>query len=377
MDTTQTPASPPSWRRLPWGLLGMLALVAAVERSVQRDELGFSTNAAMSWRAGGKAAYRQAKRADILCFGDSQVQFQVLPKVLRERTGRKAYNLGLFAGPPPASYFQLKHALDSGARPKALVVDFQPGLLEMGPAAQARLWPEMLTTRDALDLACTARDASFFATVALGRHLPSYRARHEGRALVLAALRGEDLRKFNTFWYSPLWRNWRLNDGATVMPRGQPPLAALNPAEVAYVSRPWVRDPVSAHYMRKFLSLASTRKLPVYWLLPPNHPLVQARRDELGMDLEYTRFVRAMLAIYPDVTVIDARRVGFPREAFADVAHLDADGSIVLSSSVADVLAKRAGETERWVNLPPYRRETGAVAIEDMNESRLAMKVQP
>ena len=373
MDTNATRS--PRRRRLPWGLVGMLALVAAVERSIDRDELAFSTNAAMSWRAGGKAAHRQARRAEILCFGDSQVQFQVLPQVIRQRTGRRTYNLGLFAGPPPASFYQLKHALDAGARPRAIVVDFQPNLLEMNPTSQARLWPELLSTADALDLARNARDASLFASVALGRFLPSYRDRHEARALLMASLRGENLRKFNTFWYSPLWRNWRLNHGATVMPRAPAPLSELNPAEVAYVSRPWVRNPVTARYMRKFLSLAASGNVPVYWLLPPNHPLVQRRRDELGMDAEFTRFVHNMQDRYPNVTVIDARRAGFPREAFADVAHLDLDAASCLSLGVADVLAK--GGPERWVDVPGYRAGPAADGVEDINASRLAMKVMP
>lgn len=375
MDGTAERGS--GWRRLPWGLIGMLALVVVVERAVHKDELSFSTNAAMSWRYGGKAASRQARRADILCFGDSQVQFEVLPKVLRTKTGRRAYNLGLFAGPPTASFYQLKHALDAGARPSVLVVDFQPNLLETKVEDQARLWPELLTTRDAADLAFTARDASLFARVALGRYLPTYRDRLEVRAVLTSALRGENLRKVNTFWYSPLWRNWKLNDGATVMPVNPNPITALNAAEVAYVSRPWARDPVSARYMRRFLGLAASRKIPVYWMLPPNHPLVQARRDELGMDAEYTQFVRAMQSRYPNVTVVDARRAGFPAEAFADVAHLDRRGSYALTVGVSEILGKPPESGGRWVAPPPYRELPAEVAIEDVTESRIAMKVQP
>jgi len=363
--------------RLPWGLFGMIGLVALIERGVDRDEMSFSTNAAMSWRHGGHAAGREAVRSEILCLGDSQVQFQLQPRVIEHRTGRTAYNLGLWGASPPGSYYQLRHALAAGAKPTALVVDFQPKALELNPDTQTRLWPELLTTREAAELSWTARDPTLFAKIALGLYLPSYRDRYEARLLLPAACRGEDLRRINLYWISPLWRNWNFNRGATVMPRNPVPPTAMSEAELANVSKPWTRDRVAVTYMRRFLALAASRKIPVYWVIAPDHPLIHASRDALGRDEEFTHFARSIQGEFPGVTVVDARASRFPAEVFVDVIHLDRQGAHTFSAGVAEVLARRPGTAARWVELPAYRDVPAEVAIEDLNESRVAMKIVP
>ena len=55
---------------------------------------------------------------------------------------------------------------------------------------QVRLWPELLTLGECLDLSWTARDPSFFAALAVSKALPSARARFEIRARLAAALDG-------------------------------------------------------------------------------------------------------------------------------------------------------------------------------------------
>ncbi len=363
--------------RLPWGLVGMIGLVALIERGIDRDELSFSTNAAMSWRHGGHAAGREATGSEILCLGDSQVQFQLQPRVIEHRTGRTAYNLGLWGASPPGSYYQLKHALAAGAKPTALVVDFQPKALELHPASQTRLWPELLTTLEAAEVSWTARDPSLFARIALGLHLPSYRDRYEARLLVSAAFRGEDLRKGNLYWISPLWRNWKFNRGATVMPRNPVPPTTISQATLANHTKPWSRDRVAVTYMRRFLALAASRRIPVYWVLAPDHPLIHAKREELGQNEEFTRFARSLLREFPGVTVVDARRSRFPAEVFVDLIHLDRQGAHTFTSGVAEVLARGPDPNARWGELPAYRDIPAEVAIEDLNESRVAMKIVP
>src|SRR4051812_42261979 len=111
----------------PWGTMGMIVVVATVELLVHRvEDRHFTTNAALSWAYGGRAADRKAAGRDVLCFGDSMVKFGVAPRVLEDRLGTKAYNLALYAGSPTASYFLLRRALEAGARPSAILVDFQP-----------------------------------------------------------------------------------------------------------------------------------------------------------------------------------------------------------------------------------------------------------
>src|SRR5690349_12144950 len=96
---------PPRPRRgaWPWGLIGMLGLVAAAEASVRRHEdADFTTNIATSWRFSAHQAARRATKCEVLCFGDSMVKFGLLPRVIESRIGRSAYNLAAYAGPPAA-----------------------------------------------------------------------------------------------------------------------------------------------------------------------------------------------------------------------------------------------------------------------------------
>src|SRR4051794_38759437 len=61
-------AYPPGRMRLvPWGLLGMLGLVVAVERFVASHEFDLTANPMfLDWRESGRASRRQAARAEVL-----------------------------------------------------------------------------------------------------------------------------------------------------------------------------------------------------------------------------------------------------------------------------------------------------------------------
>jgi hypothetical protein len=101
-------------RAIPWGLLGAIALVALVERHVARDP-DYASKVAASWRFKDRHVASRARQRDILCFGDSHLQFGVLPKILAERTGRRAYSFAIHRGPAPANYFSaLILARDAG-----------------------------------------------------------------------------------------------------------------------------------------------------------------------------------------------------------------------------------------------------------------------
>src|SRR4051794_23517903 len=98
-----------SGRALPWGLLGMLALVGAVERTVIRGNLALRNGRAESW---GRTArdVKPARGCDVLLFGDSLVKSGLIPRALGRGTGRSTFNLAVVGGSAPSSYFLLRRA---------------------------------------------------------------------------------------------------------------------------------------------------------------------------------------------------------------------------------------------------------------------------
>src|SRR5206468_683747 len=70
----------PARRVLPWGLLGMTALVAAVELQLVRKNPECASTVAWSWRYKGSHVERAARGQQVLCFGDSLVNFGVIPR---------------------------------------------------------------------------------------------------------------------------------------------------------------------------------------------------------------------------------------------------------------------------------------------------------
>ncbi len=92
------------------------------------------------------------------------------------------------------------------------------------------------------------------------------------------------------------------------------------------------------------------------------------------------------LVRFPNLTVIDGRRAGFPRSAFTDEVHLHAQGRRVLSESLATVLNRQSepahGNTspaasdpsQRWIALPPFHSPSSVVPIEDLSQSQLAVR---
>ncbi len=218
--------------RLPRGLLGMLALVASIERHVARHPDDFTRTDPANWRFSARSARGPDAKAEILCLGDSLVKFGVQARVVAHATGRRAVNLAVFGGHMPATYFVLEHALRAGARPEAILVDCQDGPIVRdrrrdrpdGLQVNMRSWPELLTVGDCLDLSRTARDAGFFAEVMLAEALPSYKARSEVRDAIAAALRGRGDSWFVTV--RALRRNWTQNLGTHVAARSPAPPAA-------------------------------------------------------------------------------------------------------------------------------------------------------
>jgi hypothetical protein len=363
-------------RRWPGGAVGTLALVLAVELFVARhQDLDFATVWAAGWKHTGALARGRAAGCEVLCLGDSLVKFGVVPRVLEDRLGGRAINLALCVGQPPAALAVLRRALEAGARPKVVLVDFTEHLLARGPRKNARLWPELLSAGECLDLAWTARDPGLLAELLLSRLSPSIKDRYEIRASLLAAFRGAwtvDREVLPSFW-----RNWNHNAGA----QGNAPLSNLSMKFEAWFRDVYPErfacDPVQAAYIDRFLDLAASRGIPVVWLLPPYHPEFQALSERKGIDAQYVAFVRAVQGRHPGLTVLDGRHAAYPHAVFGDPIHLDCRGAVAYTAAVADAVARRlAGGPAgpRWLTLPAYRDRPADPRLEDLAQSAAALR---
>jgi hypothetical protein len=302
------------------------------------DRPPFANAAVMSWRYAAADAVREARRCDVLCFGDSQVQVQVLPRVLQESLGGKAFNLALPAGPPSASFFQLQKALRAGARPRAVVVDFTTHGLVLRAQNQLRAWNELVRWPDAAQIALDTHDLTFFSQLTLARLLPSYRMVLDIRSEVVAALGGRDTGGPGPAGFAAHLRNRKLNQGANVLPHNPDHRSLLEPCDDWLLAEAAQRDPTSEMYMRKFLNLARERQIMVFWLLPPVHPAALAERKRRGTEERYTAFVREVQRHYDNVVLLDARNAGLGRAAFCDLAHLSGRSAATLSKAIGSAM---------------------------------------
>jgi hypothetical protein len=365
--------------RIPWGLVGMVGLVVAIEAALERRAGEFSGSGSWSWRVSGREAARQARDADILCCGDSLVKLGVVPQVIEERLGLRTYNLSACAAQAPTSYFLLRRALEAGARPAALLVDYKPDLLLGGPQFNLRQWQEMIGVGEGLELAWNARDAGFFAAALLGRILPSYRARFEIRARILAALRGEPYALTDDSLRHS--RNWEANRGCEVFPSSPHFDGSLDPALAAryQLDKVWCNR-INKVYIDKLINLARSQGIAVFWLIPPAAPVVEAKRARFGTDAHYTRFVREVQARHSNLNVIDGRRCGYGDSAFWDPVHLNREGALTFTAAVADVLARHAaGQLSRrcWAELPALAPRPVEYPVEDLDQSAVTLGLPP
>ena len=361
---------------IPWGLVGLVGLVIAVESLAAAREVDLTSGVVMDWALTRAAAGREARACEVLCFGSSMVKLGVQPGVVRARSGRSVYNLALLAGSPPSSFFLLRRALDAGARPAAVVVDFQPASLRIQPELRESLghWSVLLGPRDCWELAWDARDARLFLAATATRALPSLRHRRSLRDGLLAALdgRGASGRLGNL----TVVRNEARNAGAQAMGRN-PGFRGEIPADPP-LFQPWGCDPLNATYTRKFLDLADRSGIPVVWVIPPYAPKAQERLARLGIDAPFDRLLDACQARHPGLVVVDARRSGYPAEVFADHVHLDRRGAAVFSDDLVAALTRPpggVGRGSRRIALPAFRdRAIDAEAgVEDHAQSYRAV----
>ena len=367
----------------PTGLLGMLVIVAAVEPIVARHACRWAHTIVLDWRATGRSVGREAPGCDVLCFGSSMSKFGVLPKVIKARTGRRAYNFALLNGPPPASYFLLKRAIDRGARPSAVVVDFDHHRLKADPRSPLYNypWAELLRPAESYDLARATDDAGLFGSLMVQSAVPSVRRRHEIRTAVLVRANGyagalDDLGGAFNSTKPAFDRNRVVNCGAVV---NKPSNPGQNSPPIGF-ERPeaWTCHPVNARYVERFFKLCEARGIAVYWLVPPVSPRQQETRDRTHAEVRYLNVVRALAARYPNVTVVDGRSAGFPASAYIDHVHLDRAGAVALSDALAKVFARGPGvvAAPRWIDLPRFAADSGDDGVEDLGQSELALKAR-
>jgi len=362
---------------VPWGLFGMIGLLVAAEQYVARHELDFTSHIPLDWRMSGRAASGQVAHCKLLCFGDSEVKHAVQSQVIAHRLGRAAYCLAVIGGQPPSSYVLLRRALESGARPAAIVMNAFPSLLACDLRINERQWPELLTMCECAELAWTARDPRLFVTTMLARVFPSVAARKEMRAATLAALGGFP----NGSWQeaAAYQRNWSVNQGAQVVARNPRFSDDVGPIDAHDSKHQWKCKPANAAYLERFLALAAAHKIPVFWLMPTISPAWQVRREQTGLDLPYVRFVRSLQARFANLIVVDARHSGYDRTVFLDPAHLDRRGAAVLSADLADIIGRHVARTEthgpRWIELPAFRDRPIDEPLEDLDQSRVALQL--
>lgn len=360
----------------PWGLAGAIALVLGCEAFVARHRREFMTPNELDWAFNGRAASRSAevRGASVLCLGDSMLKFGLSPVVMADRLGQPVYSLATLDGKPAGTYVLFKRAVDAGARPSAVLVDFQPECVSQPNASmlENRHWKALLTPAESLDLARTYHDPNFFARTTLQRYLPSFKCRSEVRDALRLAFGGEPNPR--PVENDAVRRNRALNRGGLLLAK-KPTYHGQVPPAIARVmfEDPWFRRPENVTYVRRFLTLAAAHKIPVYWVLPPNTPEAQSTRERIGLTARYDAFLRGVLDLYPGLTVVDARRSNYGDDLFVDPVHLDRDGAEAFSHGVADVLEGRSGEG-RWVTAPDFGWPGHRLALEDGDQSKAAVR---
>jgi hypothetical protein len=362
----------PGFGMLPWGLLAAVLLVLLGERFLEHAELHFTRPEFWDWKTSTQATRRRVRDCQVLCFGTSISQQGLLPRIIDERTGWRSYNLAVCWGQAAGHYYLLKQALASGARPKAVIIESHPQCLSGDPYQAIRFWPEMLRTRDVVDLAWDARDSEFLATTLLACWVPSIRDRFSLRANILQALRGEsNPNPAQTLVYI---RNKNRNRGSIINGKNRAYQGTIAPGfEIGLAPDTWSCDPINATYLRRFFRLARERGIAVYWLMNPYSPALQARREQKGLDALYSRFAREFLDEFSNLVVLDARHAGYASTVFTDAAHLDRDGACTLSADVGDAVRAHAQVSgPRWVELPAFGLRSTAAVVEDLAESSLA-----
>lgn len=359
--------------RIPLGLLGALSLILGVEWFIARHKLDTMDGSLWSYEHCRQIAAGKVRDCGVLAFGDSLMKLGIAPKVIQDRTGLPGYNFAIPGSQAPASYFLLREALASGARPRAVLVDFFPCLLASDPWTNITNWPIVASYRDCLDMAWTGGDSRLFAALAVRKTLPSVRCRESIRAAIVEALKG--FGGFSRSGIQVALRNWEVNRGLGIENFRHDPNIPLD-HWVAELFQPIRCTPLNRLYIDRFMELAARHDIAVFLVLPPYMPTMQARVEQVGFDADHEVFVRSMLGRYPALNVLDARKANFEPFVFIDTHHLGYEGASTFSAEVGELLRRkldRPGSVPRWVAIPSYRKRPMTVRHENIDESRMAV----
>ncbi len=356
----------------PWGFLGAIGLIVVVELTMGTwaNRSGPSSQLALSWSSSCRAAGEPEARAEVVCFGDSLAKLAIVPRVLEHELGLSAYNLSVLAGQAPGSFMLLKRLLESGHRPRAILVDFACPLLSVPPGRNLDCWAEIADGGDCLDLVVRGGEPWLAAEITARTILPSWRVRAGFRTrLGLEPVRVPGPEG------AILTRNWLVNQGAQVAPKAFLPVAGALPEPYTGGSWAWRPDPTNERYVDAFLGLAESRGIPVFWLIPPSRRERIERLGPAGVAAAHARFVAQRLARFPGLTVLDGQRLRWDDWGFRDPTHLNRDGAIAFSLAVARaiqaLIPNHHGPRSVDLAQTQARRTPGLESlVEDLDQSR-------
>jgi hypothetical protein len=339
----------------------------------RRDEV--SSLFSIEWRQNARAIRKHAEGSAVLCFGTSLSRMGVAPRVIEEKLGMPAYNFAASGSQPFACYVALRDALASGARPRAIVVDYAWTTLGQPDTFNETGLVAIGSLGDILEWADAARDASLLGRMLIAWALPSFHSRPEVRANIAAALRGhEPDRNPARFLYA---RHASTNHGAchqgSIGYDG-----SVDPANPVMFPNDWDCTLASRRYIDRFLALTSSRGIPVFWVLPPMAPGALGHWAASGTRGRYMAMAEKIAARHSNVTLVDATDARYPAEAFNDPVHLNRDGAVVFSADLAEVmrsrLAREGGAGPVRVGVPDYRADPHAGRIEDSRATLAKMQ---
>jgi hypothetical protein len=256
--------------------------------------------------------------------------------------------------------------LDCGGKPKVIIIDAAEGVLDAGPRSTKRIypWADLLTFREAADLAFTSRDADFFVRTSLGAALQTVNARPEIRSNIVTALQGlpSGLRLLSARFLD----NWAQNQGASVNAKAEYEVGPYPPT--GEIPGKWAPDAVNVRYLVRLFELAKRNDVVVFWLLPPYHPFTQAHSRFRGEERRFAVFVQEMHVRHPEVMVVDGRYSGYDGSRFVDEAHLDAEGGTSLTFTLAELIDSYFADPAhfpKWCKLPDFKvRNPGSLLHE-------------
>jgi len=198
------------------------------------------------------------------------------------------------AGPQPRIIF-FARILNSGARPKLVVVDYHPECMyeEADHLLAQKQWKALLSLGECLDLALAYRDGDFFARTMLARVIPSVRCQPGIRRSVVCAV--QEISNPTPDENAKVARNRIANRGGMILASKPTYAGESNPKAMKYAADPaWLGRDEHAAYIDRFIALAGRHGIPVVWLLPPNVPRAEQERARLGLDRMVQRIHRAV-----------------------------------------------------------------------------------